>query len=1428
MATKAQLKALNELIKKEQYMQAISQAREIIARDGNQANAHLLLGFALEKTEQFDEAEAAYKTAALLVPKLPAAWQGMCKLAERQGAKRLGLFKEALESLIPIFADAEEYPKAREMLERYMGLARNSDNKMDYVEALELTCPDNAAYPSLEGLMERPIVTYDKMITIIETEEKKTINRLIGERRTRLGAVFKTVSQEIKCEVFAQSKREHYLRQAINWCSEDDVRRSYEERLFQHCLEKLTVLKGGPEKDVAREKVLECANGMVVVKHPCRLGWEIALDWQDHKELTDYDVNILREYCRFFPDTDLAKVITGFLTSQLSPFPPEKTNPSPQPKREDYGDSSSSDEDNGGVSTLVIPTTEADRVVIMTNGIASSESLLAYRLVGAYYQYLEEWEMCAELMRKAIRYAATETGRCGMSFLETIDTYRIFLGTALVYYQSPRNHPEAMKLFEAVMDRDPKSTAAMIGTGLIFEEEEEFEKASDFLTRALKCGPTNIKVLSELGWVRAMMGQYDLAEVELRHCLELFQNEKRKDLTNELEAQVQYRIGFCIWHRDPSFAARESRKGAYSYFLAALKSDLSHAPSYTILGLYYADYAGDKKRARRCFQKALELSANEVVSAERLAHSYADDRDWEKVELIARRTVESGKVKPLPGSKRAGISWPFAAIGTACLSKHEYPEAIASFQIALRISPKDYHSWVSLGEGYYRSGRHVAAIKAITHAQSLEAEKSAGELGDTWFTQYLLANIKRELGQYDSAIELYREIYKTHTDEHGIINSLLQTLVDAALDAIEKALFGRAAQLARDVIELGKTVTPLVDKSFNFWKSMGDACSVFASVKSRIGEFPIANIGHIVNTHVATKESDNLFSEYDHINAEQLPVSDKGEPLLKCLHFMIVCQKRAIYVSASDAHAQAVAYYNLGWAEYKAHTCLPLQDRGKPSKFQKAAVRAFKRAIELEAKNSEFWNALGVVTSQINPRVAQHAFVRSLYLDERNSATWVNLGTLALMNNDLETASAAFTRAQSNDPDYANAWMGHGYIYKLLDDEDEFRGQAKHAMSLSTSSNLATRQQFSTLMFDHILKTPDSKLDVSVLVETLFALGQVKALDPDELMYTHMYTLIQERLYDHARAVQSLDLLCSTVEAQFEATEDPELLGRFVIAKADLARSYLASQDYENAIEAGEMAISLTDEVSEQELTTEQRSKARLSAHLTVGLAHYFNQDVESAVGNLQYALEETNGSPDAVCLLAQVLWATGTAENRDLACDKLFGVVNAVSDHVPSRLLLAVISVLGEDWELLAAVVADLNVMRMTAGFDEAMYKDIGNALAAIEALKPGRTLDDVKEQMQTDIMLHPSLPHGWIKLSEIVSSDATQLAQASVSVALKGVPPRGNLCAKDVALAYASTKNAADAQLAVSMAPWVMDGWQSLAEAVVRGREKTQAATM
>lgn len=1357
-----------------------------------------------------------YQAAAALRPQDAQAFQGLVKLYEKQGTKKLAEYQRAVVSLAHVFHEADDMYKCQDVVDKFVDFARVQGDPVQYADALWIQLPDSPLYPILEGQFPHPARTYESIAHILEEFEKKRINTLIGERRTRLGARLSDVTAEAKREVYSGSKLEHIYRQLINWTHDDDVRRMYEERLLHYCHERLLA---SPAAAKAQEQatVLGLANDMVIIKHPFKLAWDIAIEWQDHKEIKDWDVDMLRAYCSFFPDSDLYKIITAFLTSSVSPFPAAE-EPDKKATETAASDDSEDDDDDGGVPTSFVPMTDEDRLIMLTEGISTTESPFAYRLVGQYFLQFGEYESTVEFMRKALKYVAKEREWTGLAFQNTQDAYSLFLATALVYYQSPRHHQEAKNLFDKVLEHDGTSTSALIGVGLIFEEEEEYDQAIDFLSRALQRDGSNLRVKSEAAWVKALKGDWEMAKDELLQCIQPLE---QKGASKELLADTQYRIGSCLWNLDTSRQARKQRKGecAYVYWLAALNNNLNHASTYTSLGIFYNDYAKDRKRARRCFQKALELSSAEVVAAERLARSFAEDGDWDRVELVAQRIVDSGKVKPPPGSKRKGISWPFAALGVAELNKQDFHKAIVSFQSALRLSPNDYHSWVGLGESYHSSGRYIAATKAILNAQSLEADSKEDISADTWFTKYMLANIRRELGEYDESITLYQSVLETHAGEEGVGIALMQTMVDNALTCVEKGLFGKAVQLATDTINFAATTSGNVRETFNFWKSLADACSVFSSVQSRTTDLPANTLKELLES--SHQEAFDILATVDKIGTEVVYAKglyskdeQLGVDITRCLHATILCHKEAIHVSSGDVHAQAVANYNLGWAEFRAHSCLPADLRKKSSSYIKASVRAFKRSIELESGNSEFWNALGVVTSEINPSVSQHAFVRSLYLNERSPVAWTNLGTLALLAGDTKLANDAYTRAQSADPDYAHAWLGQGFVALLFGDTKEARGIFTHAMDIAESSSLPTRHHYSASVFDHILTAPPN-LPVASLIQPLFALNQVQSLRPQDLAFAHLSTLFQERTRDSSRAVQTLEKICSVVEADYELTESPESLSRFTLARTDLARAYLAAGSYEQAVEGGEMALGLSGDENESELTSEQRKKARLSAHLTVGLGQFYLKRFQEAEKSFEAALEESDNNPDATCLLAQVLWAQGTEGSRDKARTALFEVIENHPTHVQSVLLLGVIALMDKDESSLEAVVEELQGLRTNDKVTATEQSQIGEVLRAVAGTGEGRTEQDMLTQVQGDVMLYPHLPHGWSSLAEATGDGYA--AQMALKVATRGIPPRGFLEAQDLANAYAVTGKAADAQRAALLAPWEKSSWQALEVATV-----------
>jgi superkiller protein 3 len=95
---------------------------------------------------------------------------------------------------------------------------------------------------------------------------------------------------------------------------------------------------------------------------------------------------------------------------------------------------------------------------------------------------------------------------------------------------------------------------------------------------------------------------------------------------------------FCVSKR---FIA-DHREEAFKHFITSLKHCSTFAPAFTSLGIYYSEVANplDPIRASKCFQKAFELDAREADAARRLAEGFAEEREWDLVEVVANRTIE--------------------------------------------------------------------------------------------------------------------------------------------------------------------------------------------------------------------------------------------------------------------------------------------------------------------------------------------------------------------------------------------------------------------------------------------------------------------------------------------------------------------------------------------------------------------------------------------------------------------------------------------------------------------------------------------------------------------------------------------------------------------------------------------------------------------
>lgn len=1394
---KAALKAAKTALDAEDYDTVVTQAQIVLASDAGNYPARLFLGRAFEKQGKFDDAANTYQKAADSKPDEAQAWLGLCSVFEAQGSKKVDEYIDVAVRVGSIHAAADDGHRCQTVIDKLGGFVKQNGTSEQRKRALRVTLPGSPVYDFLEGRLPHPTLGFTRLAAITEEEEAQKIKTEISNRRTRIGARVGQVTTEVRREVFSKSELEELYQNIINWTVEDEVRREFEEKLLLRAYDVLMVLPTD-QKSAKLDQVLSIAEGMVIIHHPFQLAWDLVLETRDFDNLQDLDANILREYVSLFAESGLGRILKAWLSSELCPFPPPKK----------------SEEENAEKDEEPEILSAEDRLAMMTEGVNKAEhSPFAYRLACDYFLHLDEHQTVVETSRAGIQILSAQSAKLSLSLQNTKDALNSVLGTALVHYQAPRNHAEAKRLFEDILQRKPKLTPALIGLGLIFEEIENYGAAIDFLQQALGEDPGNVHVGTELAWCKALDGDNATARDELEQYLPQLKTDDPR--SRDLRAQCLYRIGICVWHLDDSKAARKDRNGAYARFLSAIKTNVNFAPAYTSLGQYYELYAKDKKRARQCFQKAFELSSAETDAAERLARSFANSGEWEIVEIISQRVIDSGRARPPPGSKRKGLSWPFSALGVVQMNKQDYQLAIVSFLAALRISPDDYQSYVGLGESYHNSGRYNSASRTFNYALEPREDGKMKVSGETWFAKYMLANVHRELGEYQEAVDGLQAVLEERPSEFGVLVSLLQTFVERAWHCVETGLFGQAIDNCTEAIAIAVTVAKDNAQAFNLWKSVGDACITFSWVLSGSDKFPLTEITSLLEGE-GQDEALSQLSDVDGIRPGKLTAdlendqSESGMPLPVIAG--ILSYKRAIFSSTHDIHAQAVAWYNLGWAEHRAFS---LSDTKAGKKHLKAAVRCFKRAIEMEAGNAEFWNALGVVTTTLNPQVAQHSFVRSLHLNELNAKVWTNLGVLYTLQNDYELAHQAFGRAQSTDPDYAHAWVGEGLIALMLGDGKEALNHFTHAFKISDSASIISKRQYALSTFDHLLSSPTASNNLTVLIEPLFALEQLRSQAPKDLPFKHLSALFLERVGNLKDAISTLSELCASAEAEYESSESDATLARFALAKADISRCHLAAQDYSSASEDANTALDLSADAETSGLDTDARRKLRLSAHLTAGLAaHYLKQDSD-AITMFRAALEESEvrNDPDVVCLLAQVLWSHGGNDEKAAAREQLFECAEAHPEHPAVTTLLGAIAALDNDTETAAAVKDDLVALRTKDTLQPTEREHIESLLLALAALDP--SADSPLSTAQSATLLSPSSSHAWTQLASL--SGEAYTTDMALQTAQKAVPPNGDEDAAGLAHAFAGVGTVADAQRAMVLAPCERIGWENMAEAVV-----------
>ncbi|KAK7056865.1 Superkiller protein 3 [Paramarasmius palmivorus] len=1207
--------------------------------------------------------------------------QGLSKFYERR--EEWEKYGETLQRLMDIYAQSNDATKCGEILQKLIDLRREHGNTSQVIDALSLFLPDSPYHQILSSLpppdptaptatttfsvqtsIHDTLSVLQEIINLVEAQEEDYVKKEFEKRRTRLNAGSPDqIRKDIGREVWGPSRLPALYEEILNHPkTSDTLRRETESKLLRYKLKYLYALDNNspnsPKTKIAKE-VAELLQGVVILKIPDELAWTLVLDGKDVETLEqfidratdDYDRSLLKQFMELFPDLPLTKVLKGYFIYMGVPLVEESDSETPE-------------------STL-----QEDRDVgydmVLEAYPSTSNSILATRIMADIYKNEADYENAIKVAETGLKLVSKFESDNATSLPHVRLHFNVVLATSFVHFFPPKHHPRALLLIDQILQKSPNNIAGLMGRGYIYEQEKRWEEASETFERVTQLLPDDLddglRAREEHAWCLGQAGDLPSAISLLKGVMQTL---------------------------------REERNESYKYFIAALKYDPAYAPAFTALGIYYTEHASppDPTRASKCFQKAFELDPRESDAARRLAEGFADEQDWDLVEVVARRTIEGeGGLEGSNASARGKVMptnvWAYKALGIVELvtissllktsirlnllpqTHRNYVPAISALQIALRAEPEDHVMWLRLGEAYYRSGKQTAALKALGRARELNEED--------WMCRYYIAEVYRQMGQYQQAIAQLQAILSSQDTELCVLVSLAQTYLDLGSEELRDGYIARAEESLGLSIRTSFTAIS-VSTGFRaiLWKIIADAFYFLGSSATLHDERTVSGLVseaiQILGGNVSSRLTGIVSSA---------STSSSEEPLtgIKLLELAILGYDHRITLGSSENIAVGSAWFDLAVAlRSLAGKSVP---GAKRDSAEAQAIKCFTEAIRACPLVDKYWVALGDANFLSQPKTAQHAYVRALEIDSKNAVTWTNLGLLYFYHNDFELANEAFYMAQSSDPDYSLAWLGQALLASASGHEPGAIAILEHAVGLVNIVPEADYQY----AFKGFSKSKDSSASSEALIPAFFVLDRYCKARPNDAAALHLFGLVCERIDQPDSAVKWIERAISILEAAYEESEDTTIERHFTIAHCNIGRVKLSLGDLDGALESFESALGLLPEDD----NGEQQISLRAQAQFGSGIAQFGQNDLETALTSFESSLETAQGNPtirgEVTVLLAQTLWAIGTEDTRELAKTKLLECISEDPENLIAISTLAAMGILTDDDSLVDAALSEI-----------------------------------------------------------------------------------------------------------------------------------------
>ncbi|CUM64595.1 uncharacterized protein PRCAT00002203001, partial [Priceomyces carsonii] len=770
---KKSLKAAKKSIEENDPQSALEFVEEALEEDNSNYFAIIFQGKAYQLLNEPAKASKSFIKATSLEPDNLLGWKGYFQVLRSQSDYN-EFFKVATELIRKQIDQGIGIADTIKDIRNYLSQNNFKSNK-DLNEAFLRSVLPGSDLGNLVGSdLGRPEDNLKALIELVKRDEAEKVSKALSSEKMKLPRVLtpeqKLHLSNITWAFYKESDLSQLYEEFLNISNDDSLREQFKEDLLKY---KYEVVKVCPEKEQLFQEIKEMVEGMILLKTKSLFCWTLYFDWSDVTDLARIDFENIIFFLKNFENEGLGMVLYSFLMSDISPFDKARIlrGIGSEKNQNEYEnplqteDAVSFKED----SELIEPEEQtpsdqplppAQVLSLMLKGFSKCEqSIMANRIICGYYVHLHEYTEALERCRGAIKLLADVQRTCGIDLVNTREDILCSLAITYTFYEAPKNFARALQLYERVLTRNEKNIKARIGKALILVEKNDLHGAMGLLSTVVEENPDDPQALTDYCWCQVKLGDYSPGRLGLIKALTLVQG---TDLySRELRAVIQWRIAksFLLPDNDKDKGIEIINK-AYHYLIRSLKDANNYAPSYTLLGVLYHDYYGDKQRAHKCFYKAFELDESELLAAKYLVDDFTSRNEWNIAEILCKRIANSERSRRVMYNKQHEYSdscWPYRVLGCSSLNIQDDGKAIEWFQAALRISPADVDCWSGLGEAYFNCGRFDAAAKVFRHTLTID--------GDSWTTNYFFGHVLCEMEEFEEGFKHLNRALKIQKNE---------------------------------------------------------------------------------------------------------------------------------------------------------------------------------------------------------------------------------------------------------------------------------------------------------------------------------------------------------------------------------------------------------------------------------------------------------------------------------------------------------------------------------------------------------------------------------------------------------------------------------------------------------------------------------------